>query len=153
FTQNILHFTATQTGELMIPSALGMVVFMPLAGILVNRIDVRILVGTGSLILIGLIMQLSHVTSQTSAEFFFWPLMERGMGLPLMFIPLSVATLGTIPKQDVSSAAGLYNLTRQIGGSLGIALLTFILDRRFEFHFERLSESLGAYDPTAVQFM
>lgn len=153
FTQNILHFTATQTGELMIPGALGMIVFMPLAGILVNKIDVRILVGTGSLILMGMILQLSHVNSQTPASFFFWPLIQRGMGLPLMFIPLSVATLGTIPKSDVSSAAGLYNLTRQIGGSLGIAMLAFILDRRYDFHFQRLAESVGAYDATATQFM
>ncbi|MEZ5337444.1 MAG: DHA2 family efflux MFS transporter permease subunit [bacterium] len=153
FTQNILHFTATQTGELMIPGSLIMIIFMPLAGILLSRLDARILVGTGSLILVGMILRLSHVNSETAAQFFFWPLMWRGMGLPLMFIPLSVATLGTIPKDDVSSAAGLYNLTRQIGGSLGIAVLTFILDRRFEFHYLRLSENVGAYDPAALQFL
>lgn len=153
FTQTILHFTATQTGELMIPGSLMMIVFMPMAGALVNKVDARILVGCGSVIIGGVMLALSSVNIETSAHSFFWPLMFRGLGLTFMFIPLSVATLGGVPRAEVASASGLYNLTRQIGGSVGIAILTSLLDHRRAFHFARLTESIGTYDAKSQIFL
>ncbi len=153
FTQTILHFTATQTGELMIPGSLAMIVFMPLAGALVNKVDARILVGIGSMILGGVMLALSAVNIHTSAHSFFWPLMFRGLGLTFMFIPLSVATLGGVPRHEVAAASGLYNLTRQIGGSIGIAVLTTLLDHRRAFHAFQLGSSVGAIDPATQQFL
>src|ERR1051326_6324598 len=78
---------------------------------------------------------------------FFWPLVWRGLALSSIFIPLSVATLGAIPRQEVAAAAGVYNLTRQIGGSIGIAILATFLSNRQQFHYARLAEHVGAYDP------
>ena len=60
----------------------------------------------------------------------FWPLIIRAIGTVLMFLPLNLATLGPIPKKDVSAAAGFFNLTRQLGGSVGVALLTTLLADR-----------------------
>jgi DHA2 family multidrug resistance protein len=153
FAQSILHFTATQTGELMIPGSLLMIVTMPLAGTLVNKVDARLLVGLGSLILVTMIVMLSKVNIHTSHESFFWPLMLRGWGLTFMFIPMSVATLSPIPKKDVPAAAGLYNLTRQIGGSIGIALLTFILDHRSAYHAQVLAQRISAFDPRTTMWL
>ncbi|MDM9581070.1 hypothetical protein [Nostoc sp. GT001] len=65
----------------------------------------------------------------------------------LMFLPLSLAVLGPLPKPDISAGSGFYNLTRQLGGSIGIALLTTLLDRREAFHRAILLAKLSPYDP------
>lgn len=153
FTQTILHYTATQTGELMIPGSLMMALFMPIAGRLVSRFDARLIILVGALAMITMIYSLSHLNVNSSVESFFWPLMARGLGLSFMFIPLSVATLGGIPRQDVAASAGLYNLTRQIGGGVGIAVLTFILDHREAYHAQVLGAHLSAYDPGTNMFL
>jgi len=64
-----------------------------------------------------------------------------------MFMPLQLAALGAIPKQDISAAAGFFNLTRQLGGSIGVALLTTLLDKREAFHRAVLAEKLAPSDP------
>ena len=153
FTQNILHYTATQTGELLIPGSLAMIVFMPLAGALVNKVDTRIIIGIGSIIMALVMFKLSEVNIFTSSFSFFWPLMFRGLALTCMFIPLSVATLGSVPRNEVASASGLYNLTRQIGGSIGIAVLATFLDHRSSFHAQNIAARLTPYDFHTKAFM
>jgi DHA2 family multidrug resistance protein len=78
------------------------------------------------------------------------PLIVRSFGTVFMFLPLQLASLGPVPKKDVAAATGLFNLTRQLGGSMGIALLTMLLDRRTAFHYAALSEHLVANDPSAL---
>jgi DHA2 family multidrug resistance protein len=65
----------------------------------------------------------------------------------MIFLPLSLATFGPLPKSEVSSASGFYNLTRQLGGSVGIAILATILAQRETFHRAILSQDLSAYSP------
>jgi DHA2 family multidrug resistance protein len=153
FTQSILHYTATQTGELLIPGSLAMVVFMPLAGALVNKLDTRIIIGFGSIIMALVMFKLAEVNIDTSSFFFFWPLMFRGLALTCMFIPLSVATLGSVPRNEVAAASGLYNLTRQIGGSIGIAVLATFLDHRTQFHAQNIAAHVSAYDQRTRAFL
>ncbi|WP_234301144.1 efflux MFS transporter permease [Sphaerospermopsis aphanizomenoides] len=69
----------------------------------------------------------------------------------LMFLPLSLASLGSLPKQDVSAGSGFYNLTRQLGGSIGIAVLTTLLNQRESFHRAILLAKLTPYDPETSQ--
>lgn len=75
------------------------------------------------------------------------PLIVRSFGTVLMFLPLSMAALGSIPKKDVAAASGIYNLTRQLGGSVGVALLTTLLGTRQPFHTAVISEKLVVTDP------
>ncbi len=64
---------------------------------------------------------LNRLTPQTGADDLFWPLILWAAGTVCMFLPLSLASLGAVPKAEVAAASGLYNLTRQLGGSLAIA--------------------------------
>jgi DHA2 family multidrug resistance protein len=82
---------------------------------------------------------------------FFWPLVIRSVGTVFMFLPLQLAAIGPIPRQDIAAATGFFNLTRQLGGSMGVAVLTLVLDRRTEFHHAVLAEKVvsGAADVTA----
>jgi DHA2 family multidrug resistance protein len=65
----------------------------------------------------------------------------------MMFLPLSLVTLGGLPKEDLGAASGLYNLSRQLGGSFGIAALTVVLDQRLSLHRDHLLEHLQRTDP------
>jgi DHA2 family multidrug resistance protein len=130
FAQNNLRFTAMQTGELLIPSALASGVAMIVTGKLINRVGPRALITAGSVITAGVMLSLGSINPDTGARDLFWPLVFRGLGSAMMFLPLSIATLGSLPKHEVPAASGFYNLTRQLGGSLGIAILTTMLSRR-----------------------
>lgn len=150
FTQNYLHFTAQQTGILFIPGAFAAGVGMVLVGKLVNRFGSRPFIVLGALTTSGLMFALSHINPGTGARELFWPLVFRGFGSSMMFLPLSIATLGSLPKRDVPAAAGLYNLTRQLGGSLGIAILTTLLARREAVHRAALVEYISPLNNAAM---
>jgi MFS transporter, DHA2 family, multidrug resistance protein len=146
FTQSVLHFTATQTGGLMVPGALASAISMVILGKLSGKIDARFLIAIGATGLAGVMFQLAEITPQTGTEDLFMPLLTRGAFTVLMFLPLSIATLGPLPKHLISAGSGFYNLMRQLGGSVGIAILTTILDRREAFHQFVLNSDLNAYD-------
>jgi DHA2 family multidrug resistance protein len=151
FAQSILHFTATQTGLLLAPGALASAIVMVLLGKLSTKIDARVLIAVGAIGTAAVMFQLSSITPQTGTDDLFWPLIWRGAFTVLMFLPLSLATLGPLPKQDVSAGSGFYNLTRQLGGSVGIAVLTTLLDRREAFHRAMLLTNVTPYDPQTNQ--
>ena len=129
FVQNYLHFTATQSGYLLMPGALASAAMMVVMSKVTGRVDARVLIAGGALITVLTAFLLSDINPSSSAESLFWPLL-RGVGTVMMFLPLSLATLGDLPKKDIGPGAGFYNLTRQMGSSIGIALLTTLLVHR-----------------------
>ena len=147
FAQNDLHFTAQQTGELLIPSAIASAVAMIITGKLINKVGPRVLITAGSLMTSAVMFSLATINPDTGASDLFWPLVGRGLGSAMMFLPLSIATLGSLPKHEVPAASGFYNLTRQLGGSLGIAILTTMLSRREAAHRSVLVEKSFAAEP------
>jgi DHA2 family multidrug resistance protein len=151
FAQSYLHFTAQQTGELLIPSALASGVAMVITGKLIGRTGPKVLIVAGSVITSGVMFSLATLNPDTGAGDLFWPLIFRGLGSAAMFVPLSIATLGSVPKADIPAASGFYNLTRQLGGSLGIATLTTMLARREAVHRSVLVEHLSPLDHPAME--
>jgi DHA2 family multidrug resistance protein len=151
FAQGILGFSATQTGWLLAPGALASAITMMLLGKISTKIDARILIAVGAVGLSIVMFDLAKITPQTGSDNLFWPLLWRGAMTVLMFLPLSLATLGTLPKKDISAGSGFYNLTRQLGGSIGIAILTTLLDRRETFHRNILLAKLTPYDSETNQ--
>jgi DHA2 family multidrug resistance protein len=151
FAQGVLGFTATQTGWLLAPGALASAITMVILGKLSTKVDARILIGTGAIGTTIVMFQLAEITPQTGTDDLFLPLIWRGATTVLMFLPLSLATLGALPKQDISAGSGFYNLTRQLGGSIGIAILTTLLSQREAFHQDILLSKLSPYDPTTSQ--
>jgi len=146
FTQSVLGFTATQTGLLLAPGALASAIVMVLLGKLSGKVDPRILIGLGAVGTTLVMFDLAQITPQTGTDDLFYPLLWRGAATVLMFLPLSLATLGPLPQADIPAGAGFYNLTRQLGGSIGIALLTTLLSQREAFHRAILLEKLTPYD-------
>lgn len=151
FAQGVLRYTATQTGWLLAPGALASAIVMVLLGKISGKVDPRILIALGAVGTSIVMFQLSSITPQTGTDDLFYPLLWRGAATVLMFLPLSLATLGSLPQRDISAGSGFYNLTRQLGGSIGIAILTTLLTQREAFHKATLAADLSVYNPETVQ--
>jgi MFS transporter, DHA2 family, multidrug resistance protein len=151
FAQTILHFTAQQTGLLLLPGALASAMTMPVAARLMRRMDPRVMLVCGGLTLAFALHLFTSLSPQTGKGDLFWPLVVRSIGTPLMFLPLSLAAIGPIPRQDVAKATGFFNLTRQLGGSIGVAVLSTVLDHRAAFHRAVLVAHTSVNDPRTLE--
>ncbi|MBV9386363.1 MAG: DHA2 family efflux MFS transporter permease subunit [Chroococcidiopsidaceae cyanobacterium CP_BM_ER_R8_30] len=147
FAQSILGFDAWQTGLLLAPRALVSAVIMVTLGRVMNKIDARVIVTCGAVIFSFAAFQLQTINPNTGAEQLLIPLLLTGAAAPLMFLPLSLASLGPLPPNEVAAGSGFYNLARQFGGSIGIALLTTLLARREQFHRSILVDNISNYNP------
>jgi DHA2 family multidrug resistance protein len=149
FVQSQLHFTATKTGLLLMPGSLASAVVMILFGKFLKNNDQRILITIGALILCISMWGLGDLSPDTGEEALFWPLIGRGVGTALIFLPLSIAALGGIPRHEIPAASGLFSLTRQMGGSIGIAILTTMMEKCALIH---RGELVGNINPLSVPF-
>ncbi len=149
FVQDYLHFTATQSGLLQMPTAIASALTMMAMGKISGRFDARMLIGIGALTTVAAAFGFANINPDTGVHSLFWPLM-RAIDSVCMFLPLSLATLGSLPRDKVSAGAGFYNLTRQLGSSIGIALITVILAHRETVHRAGLVEKISAYRPEAL---
>jgi MFS transporter, DHA2 family, multidrug resistance protein len=149
FMQSVQTHTAEQAGLLLIPGGLFTALTMGVSGKLLKKLDPRLMVGLGMFVVgSSAILMADHIVVDAPDRIFFVPLMLRGIGLGLQFVPLSVVALGTLPPEKVGDAAGVFNLFRQLGGSFGIATLATVLDRREKLHYDRLATHLNPLDPT-----
>ncbi len=134
YFQTMMDYSAWWAGLAVSPRGLGSIVAMPLVGMLVSRIDNRILVTTGFTVF-GICSYIwSTLTLQMSPWSMTLPIIVSGFALGLVFVPLSTTTLGDLPRQSVGNGSGLYNLMRNIGGSVGISVVETILARHEQLH-------------------
>jgi DHA2 family multidrug resistance protein len=150
FLQTNLRMTAEQTGLTLLPGAIATAVSMAVVGRLTNRFDPRILIALGALIFALAAWQLAHITGESGQSDFFWPLIWRGIGLGLMFVPLTTITLAELSVQELGQGTGLYNFFRQLGGSFGIAVIATLVARYTAQFRAILGEHLGTTDPTSL---
>ncbi|HET9947815.1 MAG TPA: DHA2 family efflux MFS transporter permease subunit [Longimicrobiales bacterium] len=149
FLQSMLHMTAWQTGLVILPGAVASAVSMGMVGRLSAEVDNRLLIIIGSA-LFGIGMwQLSTITSLTGTDDLFWPLIWRGLGLGLIFVPLTNLTLLHIAPPDLGQATGLNNFFRQLGGSFSIAAIASLLTRFVSEEHAILAAQVSAYSPVA----
>ncbi|WP_322923334.1 DHA2 family efflux MFS transporter permease subunit [Paenibacillus campi] len=148
FLQNVLSFSAIETGLTLLPQAVAMAAMMPIAGKLVDRIGIVPLAVVG-LTLTSLMTYHLHVLSpQTSRGWFEVVMSLRGMGIGLCLMPLSTVGMNAIADEvspaKVSSASAASNLIRTIAGSMAIAILTFIMQSRAALHTQHIAEAVTA---------
>jgi DHA2 family multidrug resistance protein len=120
---------------------------MALLGRNANRFDPRHLIVLGAVAMVATMLQLSALGPDTGDHSLFWPLIFRGVTTVMMFLPLSLAALGPLPKSDVGAGSGFFNLMRQLGGTFGIAVLTVVLDHQRAVHRAQLVQHLGSTNP------
>ena len=145
FLQQIRHYSAAQTGMILLPGGLATGLMMPLMGKLVSRVQARVLAMIGVAVFGLSQLAFTHLTIDTGPDDLFWPWIIRGASMAFLFVPLTVATLRSLQGQQLADGAGLFNLARQLGGSAGIAALSTYLDHTMRAHWAVLSESVTPY--------
>ena len=144
FLQNLLGFNAMQSGFTLMPRSLAMAVLMPIGGRFYNKLGPRVLVGSGLLIAGAAFYSMSKLTTSVGYWDLFWPQLWQGVGFSLIFVALSTAALSTIPRPRMTAASGLYNVVRQVMGSVGIAIAATTLSTTTVRYHAILSEDAGA---------
>ncbi len=151
FLQSLHGYTAWQTGQVILPGALASAFTMALMGRLASKLDARPLIVTGSLLFLASMYFLSRITLDAGQGELFWPLILRGVGLGLIFVPLTNATVAGLPVTSIGQGTGLFNLMRQLGGSLGIAIMATLLSRFSSTEKAVLTEHVGSYDALTAE--
>ncbi|MFY9630001.1 MAG: DHA2 family efflux MFS transporter permease subunit, partial [Candidatus Cybelea sp.] len=127
FFQSLLGFTAFDTGLALMPGAFSTAVSMLIIGRILNRIDGRWSIVFGTLLFAWSTWMLGGLSVQAGYWDVFWPRLIQGFALGFLFVPLTTISLGDVPVPEMAGATGVFTLLRQLGGSLGIAILTTML--------------------------
>jgi DHA2 family multidrug resistance protein len=142
YLAQVRGYDARMIGETMFVSGLAMFATAPVAGQLVQRIDPRYVLMTGFLLFAFGTWQMTYVTSDWDFWELLWPQIFRGIGLMLSIVPVTNTALGTLPPDRVKNASGLFNLTRNLGGAIGLAAINTQLNDRMDLHLTRLHEQV-----------
>jgi DHA2 family multidrug resistance protein len=135
-------YSSLMIGKTMFVTGLCMFFMAPVSGRLMNRVDPRIMIATGFILFAVGTYQASFVTVDWDFWELLWPQVFRGVGLMLSMVPINNLALGTMPPHKIKNASGLFNLMRNLGGAVGLALINTLLDKRMDLHLERLRESV-----------
>jgi DHA2 family multidrug resistance protein len=144
-------YSSLMIGKTMFVTGVCMFICAPISGRLMGKVDPRLMIAVG-FVGFGLgTLQASYITQ----DWDFWELLVpqilRGFSLMLCMVPINNLALGTMPPQRIKNASGLFNLTRNLGGAVGLALINTLLDKRMDLHLARLHESVSWGRPTADQ--
>ncbi|MEJ5055645.1 MDR family MFS transporter [Sphingobacterium sp. MYb382] len=136
YTQSILGWTATDAGLLLIPSSIMTGIMMPFIGKMIQSgVPQKYMVALGLCIFFGFsFFMFGLITNDTGAEHMFWPLIVRGVGLGLLFVPIMTLSLSTLSGKAIGEGASFTGMSRQLGGSFGIALITTFISRDTQHH-------------------
>jgi DHA2 family multidrug resistance protein len=153
YTQSILGWTAQQAGMLMVPAAITTAFMMPLIGNLLQKGFPQQYLVAGGMILFAVftIWSFFILTPDTNADNFFWPLIVRGIGMGMLFIPITTLSLSSLKGQQIGQGAAFTGMMRQLGGSFGIALITTFMARQNMQHRSDLVSKLDTNNPAVTQ--
>jgi DHA2 family multidrug resistance protein len=142
YLAQIRGYNALMIGETMFVSGVFMFLTAPIAGRLMTKVDMRYMMVAGFLSFAFGTYWMTYLTKDWDFWELFWPQVFRGVGLMISMIPVNNMALGTLPPERVKNASGLFNLTRNLGGAVGLAALTTVLNYRTDLHLARLHESI-----------
>src|SRR5476651_2815050 len=145
--QALMGYPAAVAGLVTAPSGLGTMIAMMVVGRLVGKVDLRLLLGAGFAITAFSLWQMSGYTLVLSRSDIIWPGVIQGLGLGLVFVPLSAATFATLSPEMRAEGTAIYSLVRNIGSSIGIALVQTLLVRNTQIAHASLTEHITIANP------
>ena len=147
FFQTLMGYSALSSGWAVAPRGIGAIFAMPLVGFLMTKIDPRRLIGMGFLGVGICNLWLGHVTLDIAPNSLFWAITTSGFFLGFVFVPLATVAMGTLPDQLINSASGIYNLFRNLGGSIGISVVNTLVSRHSQTHRSEMVHSITMQNP------
>ncbi|HXR46050.1 MAG TPA: DHA2 family efflux MFS transporter permease subunit [Candidatus Limnocylindrales bacterium] len=147
FLQTLMGYPALQSGYALSPRGIGAFFTTMLVGRLVGRIRNRWLMCVGFPVLAMASFMLSDINLQVSEAAVIWPSVINGIAISFIFVPLTTAAVGHLPQAQMGNATGLYNLMRNLGGSVGIAFVTTMIQRGAQTHQALMAGHLTTTSP------
>ncbi len=148
FLQMLMGYTSFYAGLVLGPGGIATMFAMPIVGKFIGKVNPKRFLVFGLCVCALSTYMMSQFNLTTDFWTFVWPRVFLGFGMGMTFIPLTTLTLSHIPKENMTEATSMYNLLRNLGGSVGIAMTTTLLSRRAQLHQTRLVEHLSPYDPS-----
>nr|WP_277346316.1 DHA2 family efflux MFS transporter permease subunit [Solimonas marina] len=147
FMQTLLNYSALDAGIVLSPAAIATIIMMPIAGRLSDRIDARILCSFGFFSIAVAMFAMTHVSLDISQHGLMMLRMIQVVGLAFIFVPINAVAYAGLPPADTGSATAIINLTRNVGGGVGISLVTTHLARSTQTHQAHLVDHVSQLDP------
>ncbi len=151
YLQKLMGYTAVQAGLVLGPGGAATLLFLPLSGMLSQRGFARPILMTGLSISAGSIFLMAHFNLSADFHSVILPRVIQGIGMAFFFVPLTTLTVAGIPKEQMGNATGIFNLLRNVGASIGVAVSSTLLSQRAQHHQFRMVERLDLADPQIGQ--
>jgi DHA2 family multidrug resistance protein len=151
FMQNLLHYTALDAGIAMSPRGIGALAMTLIVGRIVGKVSSRLLIGTGFVLLSYSCLLLGHINLTIGMSSIVTPIIVSGVAISLIFVPLTTSTMGTLSQQQIGNASGIFNLMRNVGGSVGIAMITTLVARTAQTNQAVLAAHMSRFNPVMQQ--
>ena len=151
YLAQVRGYDALMIGDTMFVSGLAMFMTAPIAGQLAQRFDPRFVLIGGFLFFALGTWQMTAITHDWDFYELLWPQIFRGIGLMLAIVPVTNTALGTLAPDRLKNASGLFNLTRNLGGAIGLAAINTLLNNRMDLHLARLHELVNWASVTATE--
>jgi DHA2 family multidrug resistance protein len=144
-------YNAEQIGEVLAWTGIPQLIMIPLVPRLMRMVDIRVLIGIGFALFAASNFMNIHMTTDYAADQLFWANIVRAIGQALVMTPLSVVASAGIEAENAGSASGLFNMTRNLGGAIGIATLQTLITKREQFHSNVLMDSVSLFNEATRQ--
>lgn len=146
YLSRIQGYNAEQIGTVLAWTGLPQLLLIPLVPRLMQKFDARIIIGAGFVLFAGSNFMNIFMTNDYAADQLLWPNVVRAIGQALVMAPLSAVATAGIEAENAGSASGLFNMMRNLGGAVGIALLQTVLTKREQYHSNMLMQSVSVFE-------
>jgi DHA2 family multidrug resistance protein len=151
FYQTLLGYTAAAVGIAVSPRGIGAILVMPVIGVLTGRLDNRWLIIVGFVVFGLTSIWMGRLSLDISPTSMLWPIVISGCGTGMVFVPLATLSMGTLKNEQIGNASGLFNLTRNVGGGVGISMVNTLVARHSQTHRAELVQNLAPQNPVFQQ--
>ncbi len=147
FLQNLMGYSAFDSGMALSPRGIGAIIAMIVVGRIIGKVDNRLLIGGGFILMAYSSYRFAEIDLNISIMAIIWPSVLLGLSMAMVFVPLTTQAMSNLPNEQIGNAAGIFNLMRNIGGSIGIAALVAVVTRGSQAHQALLAGHLRLDNP------
>jgi DHA2 family multidrug resistance protein len=151
--EGLLDYPIVTTGFVMAPRGIATAIAMLVVGRLTATTDPRLLVGAGMLTSAVGSWAMTHYSLDVTTFWIIWPAAVQGLGLGLIFVPLSTIAYATLPRAQMAEAAGMYSLVRTIGAAAGISVVTTLMTRQAQVSWNELGAGITKFNPAVLEYL